>query len=347
MATYQDVLNQFSPTVHFRMSNLSGGDTITDDINGVITYSSAITTAFASTVSLLKTDLSDDALVGNGTSKLSASATSDLDLKNGTSISFLFARTGSLSSTDHEIISAAAGSTFSLYMDTANGTRLAIAYTGSTTLDLISPLYLDQTHHIIVTKHTGGIRVYVDGMLAADMINANVFSQKITTVLDQAKASIDELCFHNHEFNAADALKLFTATKSQNITINGTISESLVATDFKVVAHRTDTGDITASTVTSTGAFSLIVPDIPHYVVALAEQGVRHETSHTYAVGEKVYPEDTISYPFYYECSTAGTSGVTSPAWNTGVATTTADGTVIWSMVEHLIQPIAHSPITS
>jgi len=51
--------------------------------------------------------------------------------------------------------------------------------------------------------------------------------------------------------------------------------------------------------------------------------------STAYNVGDKVIP--TTANDRYYECTTAGTSGATEPAWTTGIGDTITDGTVVWT----------------
>jgi hypothetical protein len=51
--------------------------------------------------------------------------------------------------------------------------------------------------------------------------------------------------------------------------------------------------------------------------------------STAYALGDYVVP--TTSNGFYYECTTAGTSGTTEPTWPTTAGATVTDGTVVWT----------------
>ena len=48
-----------------------------------------------------------------------------------------------------------------------------------------------------------------------------------------------------------------------------------------------------------------------------------------YSLGDHVKPSTPNNY--YYECTTAGTSGGTEPTWGTTEGGTTADGTIIWT----------------
>lgn len=51
--------------------------------------------------------------------------------------------------------------------------------------------------------------------------------------------------------------------------------------------------------------------------------------SATYTVGDVVRP--TVDNGFLYECTTAGTAGVTEPTWPTTPSNTVADGAVVWT----------------
>jgi hypothetical protein len=51
--------------------------------------------------------------------------------------------------------------------------------------------------------------------------------------------------------------------------------------------------------------------------------------STAYSVGAKVSP--TTANGYYYECTTAGTSGTTQPSWPTTEGATVQDGTVVWT----------------
>ena len=216
------------------------------------------------------------------------------------------------------------------------------------TTTLVTPLTVGETYHIVVTVNLGKIaRVYIDGVLLLTKSISSTLSDVKKFSDAQIRGSISNFMVNNYELNQADVTKLFTATKHLNVNITGTIAETLIATNFIVKAHRADTSQLTAETTTTTSSFTLSVPDLPHYVTVMADQGDRHETEHAYAVGDKVFPTNTTLYPFYYECTVAGTTGVLEPVWNTAIGSTTADNSVTWTLKEHLIQPVTHFPVTS
>ena len=344
MATYDDVINQFSPLAHFKMGAFSGSNI--QNVGNTITYTANNIAHFGINASLLTTDLADGAITNNGLGLFEKIAdVPNLHMKVGRSISFLFNIHSTMTSSDRYLFGASSSSSYGVYIDSTNSNRIAL-YIGSVSYDIKTNLTIGQTYHVTISHTSLGIKCYIDGVLEFTS-TASAQDQHITYLNKQATAIMDEVCFHDHVFTDADALKLFTATRSLNITINGTISEDLIAADFNIRAHRLDNSDLTASTTTSSGSFSLVVPDIPHYVVALAEQGVRHETSHAYILDDLVFPSNVVSTPYYFKCTTAGTSGAVEPAWQTVVGSTTSDGSAVWTMVEHLIQPVAHSPIIS
>jgi len=61
--------------------------------------------------------------------------------------------------------------------------------------------------------------------------------------------------------------------------------------------------------------------------------------SHTYALGDIAIP--TTNNGFWYECTTAGTSGTTEPTWPTTEGLTVTDNTVVWTCRSSSI-PEAH-----
>ncbi len=57
----------------------------------------------------------------------------------------------------------------------------------------------------------------------------------------------------------------------------------------------------------------------------------RWQASHAYSVGDQVIPLGTHLNGYYYECSTAGTSGASQPTWGTTEGGYTDDGTAVWT----------------
>ncbi len=60
-----------------------------------------------------------------------------------------------------------------------------------------------------------------------------------------------------------------------------------------------------------------------------------------YSLTDRVVP--TVSNGRCYECTTAGTSGITEPAWNTVLESATNDDTVVWTCK---VIPFGPNPLT-
>lgn len=55
------------------------------------------------------------------------------------------------------------------------------------------------------------------------------------------------------------------------------------------------------------------------------------QTTHAYILGDTVRP--SVANNYFYECTTAGTSGGSAPTWPTTLGTTVNDGSVVWTCV--------------
>lgn len=164
--------------------------------------------------------------------------------------------------------------------------------------------------------------------------NVNTFTQEYTVFESRALSDF--------EVSKLGYLFKFAAPP---VTLSGSIIEGYAATDYRVRAHRASDGLLIHEEVTSTGSFSAVVPDLEYYVIVSAEQGEVWFPNMAAEIGTKVYPTNPSATRFYFECTTAGTTGATEPAWNTSEYGTTIDGTAVWTVVETLIQPIAHAPV--
>ncbi|HVM95564.1 MAG TPA: hypothetical protein VMT89_04205 [Candidatus Acidoferrales bacterium] len=65
------------------------------------------------------------------------------------------------------------------------------------------------------------------------------------------------------------------------------------------------------------------------YVALIAPTKGYWSASTTYSSGDTIIP--TGGNGHIYKCTTAGTSGSSAPSWNTGTASTTSDGTAVWT----------------
>ena len=163
----------------------------------------------------------------------------------------------------------------------------------------------------------------------------------------QADGWIGCVADFKHQLTDAQISQIYSKWKYGvgNVTLSGTITESLTPDYWNVRCHRRSNGDLMASTSTNTGAFSFTVPDLEYYITVFADQGERWRPDVLYAVGDLAFPTKPSEKKFYYECTTSGTSGSTEPVWNTNAGSTTSDGSAIWTIKSAMIQPITHSPI--
>lgn len=129
------------------------------------------------------------------------------------------------------------------------------------------------------------------------------------------------------------------------VTVSGTIDESYLATDWFVNFYRFDNGSLIRRITTSTSNFSEVLPDLDYSITVNNDCGERWIPLANYALGQKVFPLNPTLNNFYFECTTAGQSGAAEPAWQMDAGDTTSDGTVVWTVVENLIQPVTHAPV--
>ncbi len=123
-----------------------------------------------------------------------------------------------------------------------------------------------------------------------------------------------------------------------------TLTESLAATDFIARAVTVSSGEFTGR-AKLTGSGTLPVLDArPVHVTIAPDMGDRWYSLTTYKVGDHCFPTDPATTPYYYECTVAGTSNSAEPTWPTSAGTVN-DGTVVWTYVEALAQPITHGPL--
>ncbi|MDD2885267.1 MAG: hypothetical protein PHT48_09515 [Dechloromonas sp.] len=124
-----------------------------------------------------------------------------------------------------------------------------------------------------------------------------------------------------------------------------TLSESLAATDFSAIVINADTGSLISNTKV-TSATTQIDAGVaaPCFVTLYPDYGTSWQAESAYALNDKVFPTNPETTPYYYECTTAGTSGATEPTWPTAAGTVN-DGTAVWTFVERMVQPITHGPL--
>ena len=107
----------------------------------------------------------------------------------------------------------------------------------------------------------------------------------------------------------AEGLVISLAEKVRPVLWNGHVYEA---------QNEGMTCDVEPSFPTSTGGSVTESPGYPQWAASTA-----------YNAGDKIMP--STSNGFFYECTTAGTSGTTEPTWPTTNGATVTDGTVVWT----------------
>jgi len=126
--------------------------------------------------------------------------------------------------------------------------------------------------------------------------------------------------------------------------VQGAILENRVANSFIINCHDQETGLLVKRVKTSDVLFDVYLPLYrEHYIVIIADQGDAWTENKTVNLDELIHPNDVSATPYYFKCTTAGITGLTEPSWQTANSATTTDGTVIWTVVEPLNQPITHA----
>jgi len=128
--------------------------------------------------------------------------------------------------------------------------------------------------------------------------------------------------------------------------IDGAITESVAGEKFKVYANKYDTGEYVADTEVNTAASTAYTMEFANSepVILTARVDATKWKEGGYIATEQVYPTDPAATPYYYKCTTPGTTAASEPVWPTSAGTVT-DGTVAWTFVERLIKPEAQAPL--
>jgi hypothetical protein len=220
-------------------------------------------------------------------------------------------------------------------------------------------LNVDQVYHLVYvfnessTPHLG---VYLDGVRVLNTAATSTrdlnsvgadYATTAGTLTRQFNGFIDEVFSVRDSLTESQISELYSVFKySQlNVSVTGSIIESLIVTDFKVYLHGFSDGELLASTTTSNGLFSFTVPDIPYYCVVLPDYGSRWRQDMVVDLGKIVFPTNPSLTRFYFECTTAGLTGSSEPVWNTAIGLQTVDNTAEWTIKEGIVQPIAHAPV--
>ena len=127
--------------------------------------------------------------------------------------------------------------------------------------------------------------------------------------------------------------------------VTGQLTESLTMDKWIVRSFKRDDGlfldsqswDGVAPYVCLTDGFEGSVD-----IMLLPDIGVQWEAGVVKAIGARVYPSDAINNSEYFECTTAGTTGVLEPSWG---SSTVNDNGVVWTLKGDLVRPLVHGPL--
>jgi len=152
--------------------------------------------------------------------------------------------------------------------------------------------------------------------------------------------------FIYNQFNELYDINALVLLSLGEFEINGTIEESLVATDWIAYVHDLVSGNLIASTKFTGNSFSLDLPyNNPVSVTVAAEQGIMWEATSSKNINNNVFSTDPTSTPYYYVATIGGITGATEPVWPVNAGGTVVDGSVTWERVERLIQSVTQSPL--
>ena len=129
--------------------------------------------------------------------------------------------------------------------------------------------------------------------------------------------------------------------------VSGTIVESLLVTDWRCSAYSIKDSQLVGSVDVTGNSFTIPLPTNEMVMVVVHPvPATRWKLDTLYTVGKQVYPTNANATPFYYVCTTAGSSGITEPTWGTVVGGDTLDGSAVWELVERISQPVAQMPLS-
>jgi len=125
--------------------------------------------------------------------------------------------------------------------------------------------------------------------------------------------------------------------------VSGTITDNAEETQFKVSATLMDGVTHVGTTTLPAGEtnFTLQVPtQAPVIVTISGVVDTMHQIDRDYLVGDMIFVGDTI---YTYECTTAGHTALTKPAYPT--TGTITDGSAVFTVRGKLARPVVNSPV--
>jgi len=230
--------------------------------------------------------------------------------------------------------------------------------TGSTVVDLTTTTAMTtgNWHHVAVVKGGTAWGLYLNGVLevtsnqTANIVDYPGTKLAIGTYFAPAPTEIhygyiDELRITKGVRYLGNFTPPTTEFLNYAGTVSGSLTESLTASNFKTHAHKVSDGTYVGSTIASGTSYSLDTTTLePVMVTMYPDFGAKWAATTFYPLNSRIYPTDNAANPYYYICTSSGTSGGSEPAWPS--VGTVSDGSVTWTYVESMVQPIIHGPIT-
>ncbi len=299
---------------------------------------------------------------------ISVAASSDFELgTDDFAISAWIYKTG-VSAVNFDVVSYGTAGVSGLFLNLDGSNNLVFGVVDASTIMTSSTtLNIDTWYHAAVTRSAGVYRLFLDGIVEdtttrADDLNASGSVFRIATnraLSTYANGYIQDISIikgtavWTANFTPPTRLIEQSPDVTGYLAVSGginpysitlSLTESLAATDFTAVVTNANTGFIMSKTTVSgaTPTINLSTND-PCFVTLYPDYGTQWTASTAYDLNDKVFPTDPTTSPYYYECTTAGTSDASEPTWPT--SGTVNDGTAVWTYVEQMVQPITHGPL--
>lgn len=127
-------------------------------------------------------------------------------------------------------------------------------------------------------------------------------------------------------------------------TLAGNIYEDFDITDWNVAAYRCSDGVKLDLVVSTDGTYSVIAGGVEPYNIMLSPKIDYSWSASKVAVsGDYVVAANPDTTPHIWKCTTGGTThATTEPTWN--LSGTTSDGTVTWTYLAPLVNPVVLGP---
>ena len=127
--------------------------------------------------------------------------------------------------------------------------------------------------------------------------------------------------------------------------VNGAHYETLPITDWMAHCCELETGAFLGTVAFTGTSFTVSAGTFGGAVLVtvLPDMGSLWAPTTVVALGDKVFPISAYAESRYFECTTAGTTGASEPAWP--ISGTRTDGTAVWTFVSNLVRPMTHGPL--